>query len=101
MYGIVDKYNAKRKKHRVTYDVGTTRWHSLSGEHKFVQVMNPITNARLEFRNIDRDWLEIPQEKESLIWQTFDDGAGNIYYYNSETGESQWECPDDLYKTLE
>ena len=43
----------------------------------------------------------IDQEKETLIWQTFDDGAGNIYYYNSETGESQWECPDDLYKTLE
>ena len=64
--------------------------------------MNPITNTWLEFRNIDRDWLDIPKtssgdtEMASSIWQTFDDGAGNIYYYNSETGESQWERPDGI-----
>jgi hypothetical protein len=98
MYGTVDKYNAKRKKHRVTYDIGTTRWHSLSGEHKFVQVMNPVTNTWLEFRNIDRDWLQVPSvavEPSNTTWQAFDDGAGNIYYYNSETGESQWDRPDE------
>ena len=29
-------------------------------------------------------------------WYVQDDGAGNNYYYNSVTGEAQWEKPADF-----
>ena len=26
-------------------------------------------------------------------WEEVDDGTGNVYYYNHDTGESSWERP--------
>jgi hypothetical protein len=34
-------------------------------------------------------------KKEPVWWET-DDGDGNMYYYNSETGECVWEKPADF-----
>ena len=33
--GVVDKYNEKRRKHRVLYDSGTKRWHHFQAEQVY------------------------------------------------------------------
>jgi hypothetical protein len=33
-------------------------------------------------------------EKPTSKWIPTKDDAGNTYYYNQETGASQWEVPD-------
>ena len=33
------------------------------------------------------------EEEQQPVWEQVDDGAGNLYYYNTSTGESSWEQP--------
>ena len=34
------------------------------------------------------------QQAEKLPWSAFYDQEGNLYYFNSESGESAWEAPE-------
>lgn len=104
--GTIERYNAKRRKHRVTFDDGNmTRWYGLKGEQRRVQIQHPETGAWIEMRLLDRDWLSTAdrdgnEEEEGdtaaigIAWRACDDGAGNTYYFNTTTGASQWDVPD-------
>lgn len=35
------------------------------------------------------------------MWQEVPDSTGKVYYYNSETGESTWEKPEELFTDFE
>jgi len=43
-----------------------------------------------------QQYQQAPQATESNPWQALQDGEGRTYYYNSQTGVSQWEKPEGL-----
>ena len=42
------------------------------------------------------DWRPIPE----TTWQKVTTEKGNVYYYNTETEESTWECPESIAEAV-
>jgi len=55
--------------------------------------MNPSMHAGMQQQQQAYQMPTPPAPKTTGSWSEHSDGSGNSYWYNSATGQSQWEKP--------